>query len=573
MICYTLSIEKPHRHYLQLECIIPASSDELIVQLPVWRPGRYERGDFAKNIREWNVYGANRENLQYKKINSHRWKIDCAGNSKIKIVYTYYAAVLNAGSTWLDEYQLYVNPVNCFLYIPGDENQEYQVKLNIPKHWRIACGLSQSADREIIAKDTQQMMDSPFICSASLEHLIYHEENIPFHIWIQGDLPVDRRKLLNDFAAFTRSQLDAFESFPVKDYHFLFQTTPYKTYHGVEHENSTVIALGPDHDIVEGKLYEELLGVSCHELYHTWNIKNIRPLEMLPYDFSRENYSELGYVAEGVTTYLGDQFLHRSGIFNDEQYFNELATVLEKHFENAGRFNLSVAQSSYDTWLDGYLPGIPWRKVSIYNEGALCAFLLDVAIISNTGNKSLDDVMNRLYLEYGLKSIGYTSEGYRDIAASICGEDLNWLFDLLIDGNTDYKPYLLKTFDLLGMQMIEKDSVFAWENQWGIRLDATFIIQAILPDSAADKAGLWIGDKILKFNGSPAISPEIVSSEININSYNELEFSSNGIIKKTNIASDPSVSYKKFKIERIAQPAQSQNARFEFWKMRKPFKD
>ena len=38
------------------------------------------------------------------------------------------------------------------------------------------------------------------------------------------------------------------------------------------------------------KRYEDLLGVCSHELYHTWNIKAIRPIEMLPYDFTKENY-------------------------------------------------------------------------------------------------------------------------------------------------------------------------------------------------------------------------------------------------------------------------------------------
>ena len=32
---------------------------------------------------------------------------------------------------------------------------------------------------------------------------------------------------------------------------------------------------------------------------------------------------------------------------------------------------MSVAASSFDLWLDGYEKGVPGRKVSIYNEGAL----------------------------------------------------------------------------------------------------------------------------------------------------------------------------------------------------------
>ncbi|MDB2613503.1 hypothetical protein N9Y89_02330 [bacterium] len=84
--------------------------------------------------------------------------------------------------------------------------------------------------------------------------------------------------------------------FSVDDYHFLFQITPYPSYHGVEHTNSTVILMGDKEDVFKTK-YDNILGICSHELYHTWNIKAIRPKEMLPYDYTKENYSKLGYVA------------------------------------------------------------------------------------------------------------------------------------------------------------------------------------------------------------------------------------------------------------------------------------
>ena len=49
-------------------------------------------------------------------------------------------------------------------------------------------------------------------------------------------------------------------------------------YHGVEHITSTVCALGPGYNLMKGELYENLLGVSCHELFHAWNVKTIRPI-------------------------------------------------------------------------------------------------------------------------------------------------------------------------------------------------------------------------------------------------------------------------------------------------------
>ncbi|MBK6527068.1 MAG: hypothetical protein IPG07_16880 [Crocinitomicaceae bacterium] len=102
--------------------------------------------------------------------------------------------------------------------------------------------------------------------------------------------------------------------------------------------------------------YDDLLGVCSHELYHAWNVKTIRPADMLPYDYSKENYSRLGYVCEGVTTYMGDLFLAEAGVRDFVWYRKELEKLLQKHFDNFGRFNYSVAESSFDTWLDGYVP-------------------------------------------------------------------------------------------------------------------------------------------------------------------------------------------------------------------------
>ena len=65
-----------------------------------------------------------------------------------------------------------------------------------------------------------------------------------------------------------------------------------------------------------------------------------------------------------------------------------METLLNRHINNPGRLNYSVAESSYDTWLDGYKPGVPGRKGSIYVEGAVLAFLCDCRIMSLTNMKS-----------------------------------------------------------------------------------------------------------------------------------------------------------------------------------------
>ena len=217
-------------------------------------------------------------------------------------------------------------------------------------------------DKILAAENYEQLVDSPLIASPNLKLASYEVNGIPFYIWIQGDCTPDWSRIIQDFTAFTQEQITLFGDFPVQDYHFLNQLLPYKYYHGVEHSNSTVITLGPAELLMSKSLYKDFVGVSLHELFHTWNIKKIRPQEMMPYDYTQENYFRTGYVAEGLTTYYGDYLLARAGVYTADEYFEELNGVLSKHFNDYGHQHYSVADSSFDLWLDGYKPGVPDRK-------------------------------------------------------------------------------------------------------------------------------------------------------------------------------------------------------------------
>ena len=253
----------------------------------------------------------------------------------------------------------------------------------------------------------------------------------------------------------------------MKEYHYLNQILPYQAYHGVEHKKSTVVSLGPSYQVF-GSLYKELLGVSSHELYHTWNVKTIRPAEMLPYDFTKENYSPLGYLCEGVTTYMGDLFLFKSGVFTLDQYFNEFNTQLQRHFDNHGRLHYSVAESSFDTWLDGYQPGAPGRKVSIYTEGCLIAFITDVKLLQATKNKyGLDEVMKRLFFRFGLENKGVSEMDYKATIEEVGKVSFDAIFEDQIHGTKPYESLLTACLDYIGLELHHKpDESYAGRSAW-----------------------------------------------------------------------------------------------------------
>ncbi|HXC04948.1 MAG TPA: PDZ domain-containing protein, partial [Bacteroidia bacterium] len=423
------------------------------------------------------------------------------------------------------------------------------------------------------ARTFHELGDSPFIASATLQHDMFVLDGVEFNLWFQGECKPLWTKIINDFFIFINEQFLMMKEFVHDEYHFLYQILPYKFYHGVEHLHSTVIALGPGYKLNEGELFDDLLGVSSHELYHAWNIKSIRPVEMQPYDYTRENYSRLGYVCEGVTTYYGDLFLFRSGVYSEFDYIKTVHERLQKHFDNPGRFNLSVADSSFDTWLDGYAPGIPGRKTSIYDEGCLAAFMTDIIIRRNTHNeKSLDDVMRMLYFDYAKKGKGYSEEDYQHIVESLAGEKLDDFFNTYIYGAASYEKKFSELGAYIGIELKSAGSKKHYEGHLGFKAHHEghhFKVSAVYPGSPSDKAGLAPGDEILALNGYILKDDLNEWSKYFHGQVVRLSITRAGKLSEISIQPGSDDFYRVYYIQKIRHATETQKAAYQAWSKRK----
>lgn len=502
---YNFSYSDPNSKYILIECTASVHDTVTLFQLPAWRPGRYELGNFARNVKQFSASDQNGNALSYKKITKDCWLVNTKDVKQVKINYSYYAAQLDAGGCWLDQFQLYINPVHCCIYIPQRIDEECEIEINIPHHYTVATSLKNTGINKFFAADYHELADSPFIASASLQYNTYTVGSKTFNIWMQGECKPDWKKILNDFEAFTRMQMNMMKEFPFDEYQFLVQVLPKTFYHGVEHQRSTVLALGPGDALMDASLYNEFIGVASHELFHAWNIKSIRPIEMFPYDYTRENYASTGYIYEGITTYYGDLFLSRSGFFSVDQYLKEISLRINKHLHNPGRYNYSVAQSSFDTWLDGYVPGVPGRKTSIYDEGSLIALMLDFLIRkSTTGNKSLDDVMHAMYFDIAKTGRGYSENDFKTICEKISGRSFEDFFNNYIHAAVSYESLLHEVLDFAGLELTETPSTKSYERFFGFTVDGANKVFNVAPSSPAEAAGLTRGDEIISINSYKA---------------------------------------------------------------------
>lgn len=516
---YTFSYQNPLSHIIDISLQVDEiTGKQTVLHLPAWRPGRYTIQNFAKNIMSLKAYNEHGKTLKVKKSGKDTWIIDTADAGSLCVSYQYYGFQMDAGNSWLDTEQLYLNFINCALYIEERMDHIHRVKILVPKNYKFATGLKLIAPQVFEAPNYYQLVDSPLVAANQLRKIKYTLGGCNFFVCIIGDLPRTDGEIIKDFIQFTKLQIEVMGGFPTDEYYFICQCLPYQHYHGVEHWNSTMITIGPSTQMAERALYKEFLGISSHELFHTWNVIRLRPIEMTPYDFKHENYHSTGFITEGVTTYYGDLFLKRSGVFTLEEYLTELNKILQRHYLNEGRKNMSVAESSYDLWLDGYEKGAPGRKVSIYNEGALLALILDLKIRLKWNNEiSLDDVMLLMWEKYGRTRTGYSYNDYQNMCEEVYGEELSDYFENYVSGTTPFETELRELLENFGLEFYSKPAESREASHFGIKLvenDNRWFVDAIANDSPAEKL-LSIKDEIVNYNNGLFSGSWPVKLEVN----------------------------------------------------------
>ncbi len=503
MIHYRISCPNSASQFLQIELHFSCLANEKVqLQLPAWRAGRYQIANYAQNLRGFTASNSKGEFLRFTKTTKDCWELIVTEDSLIHIHYEYWAGKMDAGSAWVDDEQVYVNLVNCCFELLGRSTQPIAVQLDLEDYPQRAVTLTQTEPSTWMAENYQTLADATVLAAKKLHRETYSVGSTQFHAWFHGDIHFDNSWFVNQLQAFTRRMMEDFGIFPEPDYQFIFQLLPYPHYHGVEHRRGTVITFGPATSLQEAEALEELLGISCHELYHAWNVCRIRPKELLPYDFSKETYTQAGLVLEGVTTYFGDLYLLKSGAYDLPTYLRHLGKIVLREATHSGWKNASIEESSIDLWLDGYVTGIPDRKVNIYSHGALLSLCLDVLLLKE--GSSLARVMNGMWENFGIPFKGYEVKDFeKEIAdRSADSEKIRHFFDAFVRGRENLFPVLENCLQELGIFIRREETENSVFNQIGIQVNAQQVIQKIHPESIAYKH-LMTNDLLLTIDLHP----------------------------------------------------------------------
>jgi predicted metalloprotease with PDZ domain len=258
----------------------------------------------------------------------------------------------------------------------------------------------------------------------------------------------------------------------------------------LEHQNSYVALINAGAQAQP----DDLVAQASHEFFHLWNVKRIRPVQMWPYDYARENETPLLWVSEGFTTYYGSLTAYRAGLRDARSFVDEVARAIAEVEGNEARRYISAADASTSTWI-GYNNPPPF-SISYYTQGRNLAALLDLSIRHDTrGASGLDDVMRTLFTDFYQRGRGFSTEDLIRVINRITRNSYDGFFSRYVSG-TDVPPYEA-IFGYAGYQVERATRKFP---NLGVNLNDRGRVTGVPPGSDAGAARLQLGDVLLSID-------------------------------------------------------------------------
>jgi predicted metalloprotease with PDZ domain len=269
---------------------------------------------------------------------------------------------------------------------------------------------------------------------------------------------------------------------------------------GLEHQNSHVDVITPlalDSPILPS-LY-------AHEIFHAWNVKRLRPADLVPYRYDAPQPTTLLWWSEGVTDYYADLADSRGGLVDSTGFLELVDGKIE---EVAAAPPIALEDASLSTWIhptDG-------TDYIYYPKGSLVGLLLDVMIRDASDNRrSLDDVMRDLYATTFAKGSGFTNEQLWAAVGRAAGgpaptpavtKGFDDFYRRYVDGREEL-PYG-SVLRLAGLRYVA-DTTQEPRLGVGTTADSTgaLVVTYVDPQGALATAGVQVGDELVSIGEVP----------------------------------------------------------------------
>ena len=475
-----------------------ARSGAVIVALPVWAPGDYRLQWFARRVSEFTATEAGHA-LNWNKVGPQTWSVAVPKAGRVQVAFRYVgdSLQLNAQYTHTPNFATFEG-IGFFLYPVGHGfDWPATVSVHAESSTRVLTALAPAGDRNTFrAANYHELVDAPFFVGQ------FDVDSLKAAIgWLHlGSYPLgsfsaeDRAKTLKLLSRLLPVDAAVFGEVPFDNYVVLQRSDPSGDNRGgLEHQNSQLV------DLPEGKDWEGWHHfLYAHELFHAWNVKRLRPADLTPYRYDFIQPTPWLWVSEGITSYYANLSLVRAGVNDSAVFYGNIASDIQ-HLRHSPAF--AVTDASLSEWID------PTNGASgdYYAKGEVIGFLLDVLVRDGSNNRrSLDDVMRQLYLStYKNSSRGFTEEAWWGTMSKMAGGRPFGDFNRRYIVGRDELP-VDAVLSLAGLTLTSpRQPEFSLR---GERNGDCLRVTEVSTHSAAEQAGLHVGDCLARAGGVPIVS-------------------------------------------------------------------
>jgi predicted metalloprotease with PDZ domain len=496
-IHYSVTLENPEQHLVQVRIDIPPGRNERELQLPVWN-ALYQVRDFSQYMNWIRAEDTNGKPLPVVELNKSRWRVSGVQNGA-RVHYELFADDAGPFGAQLNPHHAFFNLAELLCYIEGERADRDEIEFrNIPAGWNIATPL-QVEGSDFAATSYDQMVDSPVEISAfSEKDLVVNGARYRVVVDASNAQAV-LDKIVPAIQRIVTTETGWMNDRPFQTYTFIYHLSD-SAGGGMEHSYGTAITM-PQKYISED--FERFEGTTAHEFFHLWNVKRIRPQSLEPIDYTKENYTPALWFSEGVDSTVSGYVQLRAGMLDERSYLRHLSQEITELENRPAHLTQSAEQSSIDCWLEKYLYyNLPSRSVSYYNKGELLGVLLDLKMREASNDRvSLQDLFRWMNAHYAKRGKLFSdSEGIREAAESLAHADFRDFFAKYVSGVEEipWNDFLSR----VGLRVTKADVTISDPGFQAARIfDQPLTVLQVEHGSGAERAGLKSGDVIVEING------------------------------------------------------------------------
>lgn len=509
------------------ETIPVAAAGPLTLMMPAWLPGNHApRGAIEKLT--GLTFTANGQPVTWKRdpLNVYAFQIDVPqGATEVVAQFQFLSATQPAqGRVVVTPKMLNIQWESVSLYPAGYYTRQipFQPTVTYPAGWQAATALRGTKTGDSVAYETidyEALQDSPVFAGRYFKPVDLGS-NVTLNIVADDADELDfkpeqmarHKKLVAEAGAL-------FGTYHFNHYDFLLAITDEMGGIGLEHHRSSENQVEPGYfkswDKGEALLDRNLLP---HEFTHSWDGKFRRPDLLWTPDFNVPMQDNLLWVYEGQTQFWGYVLGARSGMFTKQETLDAYAQIAAKLDTAVGRQWRPMEDTTHDPIISARRPKgwASWqRSEDYYNEGLMIWLEADAIISKATrGKKGLDDFAKAFFGinpgDWG--QVVYNRGDVIKTLNDIAPYDWAGFFQKYVDSTTKETPK--GGFILGGYKLIygEEPGAITKAVEGAQKIvDQSFGIGAIVKndgeissviwDSAAFKAGLVTGAKIIAVNG------------------------------------------------------------------------